>query len=605
MGIVALDTETCRFAPGLVAPELICMSESRNGSAKLYDKPAAIRRFRDLLLSDDVLVFHNSAYDLAVMAQADYTLLPLIFAALDADRVSDTMLREQMLSIAAGDFTQRRNMKGFSLQGAARNRLGVELIKDATRTSFGDMRGQPIETWPANYRDYAMADAVATEGVWHAQQQARHDPTWGDLLADEPNQTRAAFALQLTSAWGLRTHLPYVSEIEQKLLAEKAKVDKQLADMGLLRTGGTKKNPKLTKNMAALRDLIVTAYNDAPPLTEKGQVATSKTVLEESGDELLVSLAGSGRAAKFLSTYIPHLKLAATQPMTPGYQTLVETGRTSCREPNVQNLPRDGGLRECFVPRAGYSYVDVDYSTLELRTLSQAVIDLTGASVMADALWDEYRNGGADLHLRLAAQIGHTTVEDLLARKAAGDKEVGKLRNLAKAPNFGFPGGMGPDKFVLFAKQSYKLQLTVEEARELKAKWLATWHDMPRYFGIVSDIIGARSDAGTIGLPRGGLVRGGAWYTAACNFLFQGTAARGAKGALYETVKACFTKPDNPLYGSRACAFIHDEILLESPKHLAEATMPELQRIMVAEMQKYTPDVPIMTEGKIQDRWGK
>lgn len=47
------------------------------------------------------------------------------------------------------------------------------------------------------------------------------------------------------------------------------------------------------------------------------------------------------------------------------------TGRLSCRNPNMQNIPRGSGIRKMFVPaKEGRVFVQTDYSQAELRVLS-------------------------------------------------------------------------------------------------------------------------------------------------------------------------------------------------------------------------------------------
>ena len=79
---------------------------------------------------------------------------------------------------------------------------------------------------------------------------------------------------------------------------------------------------------------------------------------------------------------------------------MVNTGRTSCRKPNVQNQPRLGGVRECWVPRKGNVYVQADYSIAELCALAQCCIFMGLESKMAEAL-----NEGKDLHLDFASNV--------------------------------------------------------------------------------------------------------------------------------------------------------------------------------------------------------
>ena len=62
---------------------------------------------------------------------------------------------------------------------------------------------------------------------------------------------------------------------------------------------------------------------------------------------------------------------------------LVRTGRTSCADPNIQNLPRSGGFREAFVPASEHVYLIIDYSFIELRTLAAVCEARYGRSTLA------------------------------------------------------------------------------------------------------------------------------------------------------------------------------------------------------------------------------
>jgi len=46
------------------------------------------------------------------------------------------------------------------------------------------------------------------------------------------------------------------------------------------------------------------------------------------------------------------------------------TGRLSCRNPNLQNVPRDSAMRRMFVPSPGKTFVQADFKGAELRVLA-------------------------------------------------------------------------------------------------------------------------------------------------------------------------------------------------------------------------------------------
>lgn len=73
-----------------------------------------------------------------------------------------------------------------------------------------------------------------------------------------------------------------------------------------------------------------------------------------------------------------------------------ETGRLSCSEPNMQNIPRMKMIKNLFVAPDGYKLVQLDYSQAELRVLAYLSQD--------DYLMETYREG-KDLHDAMALKI--------------------------------------------------------------------------------------------------------------------------------------------------------------------------------------------------------
>ena len=92
-------------------------------------------------------------------------------------------------------------------------------------------------------------------------------------------------------------------------------------------------------------------------ITDKGNIKTSREVLEESGLPILAKLAERNKLKKKQTDFVAKLLHAAEHPLGPRYDTVKETGRCSASNPNVQQIPRKGGERECFIPRDGYLYV--------------------------------------------------------------------------------------------------------------------------------------------------------------------------------------------------------------------------------------------------------
>ncbi|MEK7112096.1 MAG: DNA polymerase, partial [Patescibacteria group bacterium] len=347
----------------------------------------------------------------------------------------------------------------------------------------------------------------------------------------------------------MRTNKLRALALRDRLIKERDSILVQLKETGLIREDGT-------KDLKLIRERIVQAYeakNCPPPLTEKENISTDREVLEESGDPELTLIAKHTGLDKQCGTFIPLLLQATDYPFNPAWNVLVTSGRTSCGSAdavgNMQNLPRDGEIRGCFEPRQGYYYCSVDYDTAELRSLGQCNLDLVGYSVMADEL-----NNGMDPHLGFAAFVLNIPYEQTVKNK--NDKKIKEYRQFGKIFNFGAPGGMKPPALTQYAK-GYGVDLSLARATELYDYWINHYTEMRDFFRFNKSLTGYGNTT-TYKHHISGFVRGGMGYTELCNFHFQHLTATGAKDALWEVSKECYTDNKSALYESYPVVYVHD-----------------------------------------------
>ena len=452
--------------------------------------------------------------------------------------------------------------------------------EDAWRFRYRELHGTPLDQWPDAARSYALMDARYTWDLWDVMEE------WPDLR----NQCRADFALHLAACWGIRTDPVAVAELEERLLGEQAAILKSLEGCGFIRPNGT-------KDTKAIRAAVTAAYRGEPPQTEKGAVSTSRETLMESGSPVLAALAELSTVSKEISAFLPVVRSGTEVPITSRPNVLVASGRTSWRGPNLQQLPRRHGVRECFVPRPGNVFFGADYSVAELRSLSQCLYDEFGESKMLDALL-----AGQELHLTTAARILGISYKEAVDRHEAGDKEVKGARQLSKVLNFGLPGGLAPATFVAYAKAS-GVVVTEDQAVVLKAQWLEAYPEMRWYF----QARGAETSSGpyTVEQPWSGRFRCDTGYCDGLNTRFQGRTADGAKQAMWNICREQYAVPSSPLFGTRMVAFVHDEWVCEGPEDRAAAAAERLVVLMVEGMSKVCPDVPHLADPYISRRWNK
>lgn len=142
--------------------------------------------------------------------------------------------------------------------------------------------------------------------------------------------------------------------------------------------------------------------------------------------------------------------------------------RGKLRGVNMQQVPRDPFIKGMFGAPPGWTFVESDYSQVELRV----------AALLADEtnMKHIYATGG-DIHTSTAM-----SVTGLPSHLITGEirKKVGK------PVNFGFLYGMGPGKFTITAFENYGSSFTEEEARAARSAYfklypkLLPWHAKQR-----------------------------------------------------------------------------------------------------------------------------
>jgi hypothetical protein len=640
---VGWDSETHLIKAGMLAPRMVCLSYEEPSASGVVLRPQGLVWLRSRLVDPNLLlVAHNAPYDLAVACAEEPELLPLVFDAYDAGRICCTVVRQQLFDVALGMRKWRRNNgqvtpARYGLADLVKLYFNEHLEKEDTwRLRYALLDGVPIAEWPQDAIDYAVSDAKQCLRVYQAQGKEMK-VLFGKDLPNELEQQRAAWALHLMSIWGVRADEVAVDHFIGHCQEEIAKMHKDLDGSGIFKPDGSRTMSEIRRRVTeSFASMSVKVPMTDPSLRfPEGQVQTDKETLELTDDPYLQVLATSMTFVKHLGQWGPVCKAAVHRPVCSRYNVLVDTGRTSCggsegqEGTNFQNPPRAGDVRPCFIPRFGNLLCATDADTIELRAHAQNNLEMVGWSRMAEVLVKQHKEGGADLHLTLAAAIMGITVEEAFERKKNGDEEVNKARQFAKIPGFGFPGGLGPKTFVGYAAaQGQKLAPTpteaLERAKYLREVWFETWPENREYFKIIGTMIDRGTGRGTITQRMSGRIRGDTSFTAAANGFFQGRVADGMKEVLWRLAYECYTGrcstchakshtcPDcegegrSILYGSRPVMFLHDEPILEHPEDGSESARAERQRVIVVDsLQRWMPDIPITSSAVLLRCWYK
>ena len=139
-----------------------------------------------------------------------------------------------------------------------------------------------------------------------------------------------------------------------------------------------------------------------------------------------------------LNNYIIKFKrrISSRNTVHPNYGE-ASTGRKTCKNPNLQNLPERskfprivkliGEYKKIFFASEGYGTIAIDLSQAELRINS----DLAGTKVFLDAY-----NNGVDCHIATMCMLYDKPLEWYYQLLEENPKEAKRLRNNGKGANF-------------------------------------------------------------------------------------------------------------------------------------------------------------------------
>jgi DNA polymerase I-like protein with 3'-5' exonuclease and polymerase domains len=509
MSPFAFDIETTQVV-GHGVPDYV-LGAACDGKQGVFVLPGQVHDFLQAHIDNEV-VFHHCAFDLAVLSdllKAQGKTLD-VYNLVDRQKVWDTQLLHRLYALATVGHTFQG--KGQStLEACAARYLGVALPKQVTdaagndvRTSWGRWKGRPANKIPDLYLDYLAKDVLCTHACYeHLLPAVRGvldgaSRVWGHAGADwlkgmilkygpltHHLQVMAAVALGEVERVGFGLDIENRNEIVAKV---RSRLDELTEELG---QGGYVQGRKGCEK--ALQDLIRQTVQQHPdvgiPLTPTGKYSTREEDLDALAD--VSGFFAVYKEFKQVRTLLNNflIKMDAGR-IHPHYDILKNTGRTGSKSPNIQGFPRKKkgkhsfDVRRCFLPPPGKVFYVADYASIELRTLSQALLtQFKLDSHMARAI-----NAGQDLHRLVAARMKATALPDagaVLADPARFAEVAASVtadeRNSAKPANFGLPAGMGARRLKDYAKAQYGQPYTEEDARGWTEAWLASFPEMGHY----------------------------------------------------------------------------------------------------------------------------
>ena len=559
------------------------------------------------------VAMHNAKFDLKVLAtnikKAGFKNAELTEKILESS-IYDTMIYAWLQN------PERTGKNSYSLESLGEQILGLKGIE------FSDIveKGQTFADVPLEKAaPYGAEDADFTLKLAQAQQKCGFDPSTKlrDRTASptqppvvECRDSGVSSVVECRDSGVSRPPLEKLFQLEMKVLPILTKME--LTGIHLDTATLHAYNKELTEGIAAAEQSIYKEvgheFNIASPkqlqtvlFEERGLKAGKKTktgystdtsVLEELAfeDPVPRMILDYREMAKLKSTYVEALpKLVDDQGRihTDFVQTGTATGRLSCRDPNLQNIPvrNEAGrrIRSAFTAPEGKVLISADYSQIELVVLAH----LSGDKNMSQSFID-----GTDVHKATAALI----------YGVVPDEVTPEMRRTAKTINFGVIYGMSAFRL------ARDLGISRTQASQFIENYFAQYSSVDSFIketikkaeenGWVETLFGRRRPIMNIN-SRNKLEKAAA-ERIAVNTPVQGSAADIVKTAMLAVSDALKTSASP----ARLLLQVHDELIFECPDD--KATIDATIALIKDKMENAVKlNVPLRVSIEYGKNWGE
>ena len=515
------------------------------------------------------VILHNGKFDYKVLRSNGIKI--------NNNKVScklvDTMIAEWLLN------SDKTGKNSYSLEYLAETKLGLKGIE------YEDLvpKGQTFADLPVEKAyPYAAEDADFTFQLWQKLEPQLKSQNLYELFTS--TEMRLMPLLAEMEIQGIHLDSQTLYDYNKELTIGIEDIQNKIYS-----TVGHTFNIASPKQ---LQEVLFTERGLKPTKKTKTGYSTDTSVLEELAlyDPVPKMILEYRELAKLQSTYVETLPSMCDKNErihTDFIQTGTATGRLSCREPNLQNIPvrNEAGrkIRSAFTANPGTILISADYSQIELVVLAHLSQDKNMCNAFIS---------GTDVHKATAALIFGVPQEEVTPQ----------MRRTAKTINFGVIYGMSAFRL------ANDLGISRTQAAEFIENYFKTYSSVNDFInstiqkteetGFVQTIFGRKRHIANIN-SKNKLEKSGA-ERMAVNTPVQGSAADIVKKAMLDVSKAL--EEENTQ--AKLILQVHDELLVECPDN--PQTIEKTISIIKEKMENAVKlNVPLKVSIEYGKNWGE
>lgn len=432
---VCIDTETTHLHPMLA--QLVGIGFAIQAGHAWYvplngflNRKFVLEKIKSLLEKKEMgFIGHNIKYDLHVLKNENISLQSIHF---------DTILASYLLH----PNTQRHSLDELSLQRLGREKIPIESLigKGKKQISMLDV---PLDL----IKDYCCEDVDCTLQLKEQLEPQLQEQGLFTLFTEV--EIPLIFVLAEMERNGIYVNVKTLEKTSLALSSKILHLEEQIYELS-----GQKFNLNSPKQLSSV---LFEKLQIKPPKKTTTGYSTSIDVLDALKEEypIVKKIIEYRTLEKLRSTYADSLPLqvnSVTKRIHCTFnQSIAATGRLSCQNPNLQNIPvrtEEGKkIRQAFEPQEiDYSFLSADYSQIELRIL---------AHLSEDPALIQAFNNQEDIHSYTASLVFGAPISEVTPT----------MRYQAKAVNFG----------ILYGKQAFSLSQDLNISYKEAEAFIATY----------------------------------------------------------------------------------------------------------------------------------
>lgn len=313
--------------------------------------------------------------------------------------------------------------------------------------------------------------------------------------------------------------------------------------------------------------------------------------------EFIDTLLAYRYAAKVIGSFIANVrkKVGPDGRVHPNYLPHgAKTGRLSAKNPAIQTMGRDSGIKRALVAAPGCKIISCDYSQAELRTVAELADD--------EAMIAAFQPGAADFFDDLMTKIWpeeFPTIEAYQQFKHEHPKTAKNRRALVKSTVYGLNYGRGVKAIATALEQP------IEQAQYVVDQYLGAYPGLRDWQERVRHSVGRKEEDAErrtkFGMTYNPLYVADKNYTSTQNealaFVPQSTANDICLHAAIEVNEKARK------YGAKIVGLVHDAIYVECPEENVEECSKMVEYEMSEAAKTIFNRVPFVAEAEVGDNW--